>query len=162
MGSYWVPISQKNGSLLGPYLKAWGPLLDLLTVECLPVPVHDTTRLDPSIDFNLCGLCSLRLQDTRHCMILLASLGSSQTYKSCKLSPASFTEMHDKKVYPSRSSFLRTIVAAYRKIIAGYPIDQSVLCDFEVSDSFAFERWRHQYLLVYPIPFCQKLSVALM
>ena len=31
-GPYWVLISQKNGSLLGPYLKAWGSLLVLETV----------------------------------------------------------------------------------------------------------------------------------
>ena len=31
-GAYWVLISQKNGSLLGPYLKAWGSLLVLETV----------------------------------------------------------------------------------------------------------------------------------
>ena len=31
-GPYWVLISQKNGSLLGPYLKAWGSLLVLGTV----------------------------------------------------------------------------------------------------------------------------------
>ena len=28
-GPYWALISQKNGSLLGPYLKAWGSLLVL-------------------------------------------------------------------------------------------------------------------------------------
>ena len=33
-GPYWVLISQKNGSLLGPYLKAWGSLLVLETVHC--------------------------------------------------------------------------------------------------------------------------------
>ena len=32
-GPYWVLISQKNGSLLGPYLKAWGSLLVLGTVD---------------------------------------------------------------------------------------------------------------------------------
>ena len=32
-GPYWVLISQKNGSLLGPYLKAWGSLLVLGTVQ---------------------------------------------------------------------------------------------------------------------------------
>ena len=32
-GPYWVLISQKNGSLLGPYLKAWGSLLVLETVK---------------------------------------------------------------------------------------------------------------------------------
>ena len=31
-GPYWVPISQKVGSLLGPYFKAWGSLLVLVTV----------------------------------------------------------------------------------------------------------------------------------
>ena len=31
-GPYWVLISQKNGSLLGPYLKAWGSSLVLETV----------------------------------------------------------------------------------------------------------------------------------
>ena len=31
-GPYCVLISQKNGSLLGPYLKAWGSLLVLGTV----------------------------------------------------------------------------------------------------------------------------------
>ena len=31
-GPYWVLISQKNGSLLGPYLKAWWSLLVLGTV----------------------------------------------------------------------------------------------------------------------------------
>ena len=31
-GPYWVSISQKNGSLLGPYLKAWGSLIVLGTV----------------------------------------------------------------------------------------------------------------------------------
>ena len=31
-GPYWVLISQKNGSLLGPYLKAWGSFLVLETV----------------------------------------------------------------------------------------------------------------------------------
>ena len=30
-GPYWVSISQKNGSLLGPYLKAWGSLIVLPT-----------------------------------------------------------------------------------------------------------------------------------
>ena len=34
-GPYWVLISQKNGSLLGPYLKAWGSLLVLETVVML-------------------------------------------------------------------------------------------------------------------------------
>ena len=34
-GPYWVSISQKNGSLLGPYLKAWGSLIVLPTVLCL-------------------------------------------------------------------------------------------------------------------------------
>ena len=32
-GPYWVLISQKNGSLLGPYLRAWGSLLVLETVD---------------------------------------------------------------------------------------------------------------------------------
>ena len=32
-GPYWVLISPKNGSLLGPYLKAWGSLLVLETVH---------------------------------------------------------------------------------------------------------------------------------
>ena len=32
-GPYWVPISQKDGSLLGPYLEAWGSLLVLETVQ---------------------------------------------------------------------------------------------------------------------------------
>ena len=32
-GPYWVLISQKNGSLLGPYLKAWWSLLVLETVK---------------------------------------------------------------------------------------------------------------------------------
>ena len=32
-GPYWVLISQKDGSLLGPYLKAWGSLLVLETVQ---------------------------------------------------------------------------------------------------------------------------------
>merc|ERR1719209_1091505 len=32
-GPYWVLISQKNGSLLGPYLKAWGSLLVLEAVH---------------------------------------------------------------------------------------------------------------------------------
>merc|ERR1711940_443922 len=32
-GPYWVLISQKNGSLLGPYLKAWGSLLVLEAVQ---------------------------------------------------------------------------------------------------------------------------------
>ena len=31
-GPYWVLISQKVGSLLGPYFKAWGSLLVLVTV----------------------------------------------------------------------------------------------------------------------------------
>ena len=31
-GPYWVSISQKNGSLLGPYLKAWGSLIVFGTV----------------------------------------------------------------------------------------------------------------------------------
>ena len=31
-GPNWVSISQKNGSLLGPYLKAWGSLIVLGTV----------------------------------------------------------------------------------------------------------------------------------
>ena len=31
-GPYWVPISQKDGSLLGPYLEALGSLLVLETV----------------------------------------------------------------------------------------------------------------------------------
>ena len=31
-GPYWVLISQKNGSLLVPYLKAWGSLLVLEAV----------------------------------------------------------------------------------------------------------------------------------
>ena len=35
-GPYWVSISQKNGSLLGPYLKAWGSLIVLGTVERWP------------------------------------------------------------------------------------------------------------------------------
>ena len=32
-GPYWVLISQKVGSLLGPYFKAWGSLLVLVTVQ---------------------------------------------------------------------------------------------------------------------------------
>ena len=32
-GPYWVSISQRNGSLLGPYLKAWGSLIVLGTVQ---------------------------------------------------------------------------------------------------------------------------------
>ena len=32
-GPYWVLISQKNGSLLGPYLKAWESLLVLEAVH---------------------------------------------------------------------------------------------------------------------------------
>ena len=32
-GPYWVSISQKNGSLLGPYLKAKGSLIVLGTVD---------------------------------------------------------------------------------------------------------------------------------
>ena len=32
-GPYWVLISQKNGSLLGPYLKSWGSLLVLEAVS---------------------------------------------------------------------------------------------------------------------------------
>ena len=32
-GPYWVSISQKNGSLLGPYLKAKGSLIVLGTVH---------------------------------------------------------------------------------------------------------------------------------
>ena len=32
-GPYWVSISQKNGSLLGPYLKAWGSLIVLVSVH---------------------------------------------------------------------------------------------------------------------------------
>ena len=31
-GPYWVSISQKNGSLLGPYLEAWGSLIVLVSV----------------------------------------------------------------------------------------------------------------------------------
>ena len=31
-GPYWVLISQKVGSLLGPYFKAWGSLLVLVAV----------------------------------------------------------------------------------------------------------------------------------
>ena len=31
-GPYWVLISQKNGSLLGPYIKAWRSLLVLEAV----------------------------------------------------------------------------------------------------------------------------------
>ena len=31
-GPYWVSISQKNGSLLGPYLKDWGSLIVWPTV----------------------------------------------------------------------------------------------------------------------------------
>ena len=38
-GPYWVLISQKNGSLLGPYLKAWGSLLVLEAVRCYNIPV---------------------------------------------------------------------------------------------------------------------------
>ena len=36
-GPYWVLISQKNGSLLGPYLKAWGSFLVLETVHYLEI-----------------------------------------------------------------------------------------------------------------------------
>ena len=36
-GPYWVSISQKNGSLLGPYLKAKGSLIVLGTVPVLLV-----------------------------------------------------------------------------------------------------------------------------
>ena len=32
-GPYWVLISQKNASLLGPHLKAWGSFLVLEAVE---------------------------------------------------------------------------------------------------------------------------------
>ena len=32
-GPYWVLISQKNGSLMVPYLKAWGSLLVLEAVS---------------------------------------------------------------------------------------------------------------------------------
>ena len=35
-GPYWVLISQKNGSLLGPYLKAWGFFLVLEAVQSGP------------------------------------------------------------------------------------------------------------------------------
>ena len=35
-GPYWVLISQKNGSLLGPYIKARGSLLVLEAVQNLP------------------------------------------------------------------------------------------------------------------------------
>ena len=37
-GPYWVPVSQKDGSLLGPYLEAWGSLLVLETVEYIGRP----------------------------------------------------------------------------------------------------------------------------
>ena len=45
----WVPISQKVGSLLGPYLKAWGSLLVLETVvQC--VQLHPSNlRKNPNI-----------------------------------------------------------------------------------------------------------------
>ena len=36
-GPYWVSISQKNGSLLGPYLKAWGSLIVLTTVPLVQI-----------------------------------------------------------------------------------------------------------------------------
>ena len=42
-GPYWVLISQKNGSLLGPYLKAWGSLLVLGAVDMV-IMVMRTTR----------------------------------------------------------------------------------------------------------------------
>ena len=34
-GPYWVLISQKNGSLLGPYLQAWGSSLVLEAVTAV-------------------------------------------------------------------------------------------------------------------------------
>ena len=37
-GPYWVLISQKNGSLLGPYIKAGGSLLVLEALMMLCVP----------------------------------------------------------------------------------------------------------------------------
>ena len=39
-GPYWVSISQKNGSLLGPYLKAWGSLIVLVSVDILSAKFH--------------------------------------------------------------------------------------------------------------------------
>ena len=39
-GPYWVLISQKNGSLLGPYLKAWGSLLVLEAVVYIHLKPH--------------------------------------------------------------------------------------------------------------------------
>ena len=39
-GPYWVLISQKNGSLLGLYLKAWGSLLVLEAVLSGVVKLH--------------------------------------------------------------------------------------------------------------------------
>ena len=44
-GPYWVLISQKNGSLSGPYLKAWGSLLVLETVSW----VYWRLRLHPTL-----------------------------------------------------------------------------------------------------------------
>ena len=49
-GPYWVLISQKNGSLLGPYLKAWGSLLVLGTVYLEKSPKLVETPTHP-IDF---------------------------------------------------------------------------------------------------------------
>ena len=34
-GPYWVLISQKNGSLMGPYLQAWGSSLVLEAVTAV-------------------------------------------------------------------------------------------------------------------------------
>ena len=55
----WVLISQKNGSLLSPYLKAWGSLLVLETV--LNAPAHQLTleerrRAGPRIKKRLLAL----------------------------------------------------------------------------------------------------------
>ena len=44
-GPYWVSISQKNGSLFGPYLKAWGSLIVLGTVERWPYLTNNCNLL---------------------------------------------------------------------------------------------------------------------
>ena len=53
-GPYWVLISQKNGPLLGLYLKAWGSLLVLEAVLSGVVKLHHIKEV-VNVPFWQCG-----------------------------------------------------------------------------------------------------------
>ena len=58
-GPYWVLISQKNGSLLGPYLKAWGSLLVLEAVKQVIIPTFFGVVMVAPLTFSLSVFTSL-------------------------------------------------------------------------------------------------------